>query len=180
MSLEAMLSEFDRKMPLLQRLNSMTVNLLEQLLSDAKVEAQPVTSRVKSRESLEEKLSQEDKVYNDLSQIDDLLGIRIITYFEDQLEQVDALLRRELDVVNEHSYDRISVLATDQFGYRSIHYVCHHTKSRLALSEYRMFIGQTFEIQTRSLLQHAWAQIDMTTTRREGLSLLVSSVVTPV
>lgn len=45
-------------------------------------------------------------------------------------------------------------------GYRSVHYVVHLNTSRLALPEYSRFRGLVAEIQVRTILQHAWAEIE--------------------
>ncbi len=52
------------------------------------------------------------------------------------------------------------MLDTTEFGYLSVHFVASLSDQRLALSEYGRFKDYTAEIQIRSILQHAWAEIE--------------------
>jgi hypothetical protein len=56
--------------------------------------------------------------------------------------------------------DKRTTLDPDRFGYLSLHYVVSLNEGRLALPEYRNFDNVKFEIQIRSILQHAWAEIE--------------------
>lgn len=49
---------------------------------------------------------------------------------------------------------------SDQFGYMSLHYVVSLNEQRQAISENIKFTGLKLEIQIRSILQHAWAEIE--------------------
>jgi hypothetical protein len=57
------------------------------------------------------------------------------------------------------SSDKGDILGTDKVGYKSIHIVASFTNDRLQLIEYSKFKDLKFEIQIRTVLQHAWAQI---------------------
>lgn len=48
----------------------------------------------------------------------------------------------------------------DRFGYLSLHFIARLSDGRVELVEYRRFKGLRFEIQIRSILQHAWAEIE--------------------
>ena len=48
----------------------------------------------------------------------------------------------------------------DQVGYRSVHYVATFKQNRSKLTEYQEYKSIKFEIQIRTLLQHAWAEIE--------------------
>jgi len=51
-------------------------------------------------------------------------------------------------------------LGVDRMGYRSVHFVCDLGKKRTCLPEYAHYAGLVFEVQIRTLLQHAWAEIE--------------------
>src|SRR5690606_2630134 len=59
----------------------------------------------------------------------------------------------------DHSIDKTKELGTDKVGYRSIHYVAKLTNERLILPEYQKFRDLSFEIQIRTIIEHAWADI---------------------
>ena len=53
----------------------------------------------------------------------DLLGVRIITYFPDEVDKAAKLVEREFCVDPDNSVDKRSILDPDRFGYLSLHYV---------------------------------------------------------
>ncbi|MFD1258186.1 GTP pyrophosphokinase family protein [Mucilaginibacter terrae] len=61
---------------------------------------------------------------------------------------------------SDNSLDKSEELGTDKVGYRSIHYIARIKEDRLILTEYKKFESLRFEIQVRTILQHAWAEIE--------------------
>lgn len=135
-------------------------SLIKELLADAGLNPHSVTARVKSKESVDNKLLAKADRYSDTGDITDLLGVRVITYFSDDVDSVARHIVQEFDVDDENSVDKRQVIAPDRFGYLSLHYVLTLKSSRYALPEYRRFSGIKFEVQIRSILQHAWAEIE--------------------
>jgi ppGpp synthetase/RelA/SpoT-type nucleotidyltranferase len=134
--------------------------LLEAILAGSGVKSYSIGGRPKDIESLQKKLARPDRQYETLEAITDLAGLRIITYFVDDVAAVGGVIEREFAVDRANSVDRGSSLDPDRFGYRSVHYVVQFNSSRSSLPEYRAFAGLRFEIQVRSILQHAWAEIE--------------------
>src|SRR5258708_36248047 len=48
----------------------------------------------------------------------------------------------------------------EKFGYQSVHYLVKLRANRTALPEYARFSGLVAEVQVRTVLQHAWAEIE--------------------
>jgi putative GTP pyrophosphokinase len=48
----------------------------------------------------------------------------------------------------------------EKFTYSSLHFVCLLNEHRSCLGEYQKYTELKFEIQVRSILQHAWAEIE--------------------
>lgn len=134
--------------------------LIRDLLRIGKLRVMAITGRVKEAESLTEKLGRPGKQYESLEDVTDLVGLRIVTFFEDDVDRVAELIAREFELVREHCVDRRAVIEPDRFGYRSLHYVARLPAARRALFENAAFGEQVIEIQIRSILQHAWAEIE--------------------
>ncbi len=134
-------------------------HLIEQLLNKTSIQLLPITSRTKGINNLVRKLSLHDKPYNTLADITDLSGIRVITYFSDDVDKVGSIIEQEFDVDHNKSVDKRKLLEPDRFGYLSLQLICRLSPDRLALSEYKRFYYHVCEIQIRSVLQHAWAEI---------------------
>jgi hypothetical protein len=57
--------------------------------------------------------------------------------------------------------DKFEVLNREErFGYQSVHYLVRLGDNRTTLREYRRFRGLIGEVQVRTILQHAWAEIE--------------------
>ena len=78
---------------------------------------------------------------------------------ESDVDKVANLIENEFVIDRENSIDKRKLKA-DQFGYRSLHYVVQCNENRTKLIEYKRFKEIKFEIQIRSILQHAWAEIE--------------------
>jgi putative GTP pyrophosphokinase len=94
-SLDAVLSEFDSVSGSLDDLCQGTHSLIEKLLLAEKIQVHSVQKRVKSRDKLSTKYRDSTKGYLGLSDITDLVGLRIITYYQDEVDAVADLLKRE-------------------------------------------------------------------------------------
>jgi putative GTP pyrophosphokinase len=66
----------------------------------------------------------------------------------------------EFEIDSPNSVDKRRQEDFDRFGYSSLHYVASLGHSRAALADYSEFKQLKFEIQIRSILQHAWAEIE--------------------
>ena len=119
-----------------------------------------VTGRTKDEESLRKKLSRPGEKYATLSDVTDICGVRIVTYFAEEVDKVAALIEKEFDIDRRNSVDKRKALDPDRFGYLSVHYIAKFNASRLELGEYAAYKECVAEIQIRSILQHAWAEIE--------------------
>jgi ppGpp synthetase/RelA/SpoT-type nucleotidyltranferase len=94
-----------------------------------------------------------------LLQITDLAGVRIITYFPDAIGLVEEVIKKEL-VIIERTDKSKSFEASGKLGYQSVHYLIKLGDERLHLPEYAPFAGLVAEVQVRTILQHAWAEME--------------------
>lgn len=140
--------------------------IVDECLKKRGIKVHSVMSRAKDPISFGQKAaspSDEDptkpKYPHPLEQITDLAGVRIITFFPSTLADVDRLLVEEFEVV-ERSDKGEQLLYEERFGYQSIHYLVRLSKSRATLAEYERFHSAITEIQVRTILQHAWDEIE--------------------
>jgi hypothetical protein len=84
--------------------------------------------------------------------VTDLVGVRISTYFEDAIVDVARIVEERFAVDYRHSTDKLRFKDHGRFGYRSMHYVCAFRDPPHA--------DARFEIQIRTALQHAWAEVE--------------------
>jgi putative GTP pyrophosphokinase len=151
--------EYEHLAEPLRALSGVLDRLIQDLLRADGIRYHSVASRVKSRESAARKVGAAETVRS-LDSLTDMLGLRIITYFRDEVDAVARVIEREFNIDELNSVDKRTVLDPDRFGYLSLHYVAQLGGNRGALTEYRHYDGIKFEIQIRSILQHAWAEIE--------------------
>jgi len=90
----------------------------------------------------------------------DMAGIRVITYLDSDARKAAEIIKQLFEIVPGQSVDKAQELGTDRGGYRSIYVVGRLGQDRLALPENKKFENFCFEIQIRTILQHAWAEFE--------------------
>lgn len=94
-----------------------------------------------------------------LQDITDLAGVRVIVFVRDNVEIVCGKIQELLDIFeNEDVGDR--VYKAGKFGYQSRHLLARLGVDRKDLAENRKFGELVCEIQVRTILQHAWAEME--------------------
>jgi ppGpp synthetase/RelA/SpoT-type nucleotidyltranferase len=93
-STQHILTQYDDSVDLYRGLADKARGLVAEILEGEGIQSHSVTSRVKERESLRKKLDDPDKDYTELDDITDIVGIRVITYFEDDVDRVARCLER--------------------------------------------------------------------------------------
>lgn len=99
------------------------------------------------------------KYKDPLSDITDLAAIRVITFLPRTILEVRHLIESEFEVI-EVTNKADQLMDEGRFGYQSVHYLVKMVAQRAKLPEYHSFSNIVFEIQVRTLLQHAWAEME--------------------
>ena len=156
---EMILDEYREKLPVFKKLESVVMDAVQNCLSENNIVVSGLDSRIKSEKSLTGKLELKGFKYHFLDDITDILGVRIITFFSDEVDIISALAEQLFEIDWENSVDKRKMLEIDRFGYMSLHYICRvpqslfHDPSMPELNHIR------FELQMRSTLQHVWANM---------------------
>ncbi len=154
------LGEFDEKCELFEDFTDKLGVLISELLRLEEITVHSIEGRDKKRDSLEKKLQKTEKSYNCLEDVTDISGLRVITYFSEDVDKIADIIEREFIIDQENTVDKRNLMESDRFGYLSLHYVVSLTEDRLKHTENRRFKHCKAEIQIRSILQHAWAEIE--------------------
>lgn len=157
---ETLSDGFDRRLPLLADFGPKVESLLTTLIRGGGLEAVAVTHRVKAKASALKKAAGSTPPMGTVAEVHDLLGLRVITYFADDVDKVAALIEQEFEVDPSRTKDKRASLDPDRFGYVSVHYGARLNDARRKLVEWNPYVDVFFEVQIRSALQHAWAEIE--------------------
>ena len=94
-----------------------------------------------------------------LKEITDLAGVRIITFFPQTVTNINSLIVDEFEIVEQADKGQ-ELIEKERFGYQSVHYLVRLKPDRARLAEYKNFATAITEVQVRTILQHAWAEIE--------------------
>ncbi len=157
---EAILQEYRDLLPRFQEVAAEVYGTLRKTLDDAGLLVAALEYRVKAEDSLAGKLELKGSKYKGLSDITDIIGLRVITFYIDDVDKVASAVERLFEVDWDNSVDKRKAHEIDSFGYMSLHYICS-----LKGFPYR------FEIQMRTILQHAWANMNHDTGYKSGVEV---------
>jgi len=159
MHCEMILDEYRERLPIFKKLKTVVLDLVKRCLSENQIIVAAIDSRIKTEKSLTGKLELKGYKYHTLSDITDILGVRIITFFSDEVDIISALAEQMFEIDWENSVDKRKMLEIDRFGYMSLHYICRVPKSLFYDPEMPELNNIRFELQMRSTLQHVWANM---------------------
>ncbi|MBO4518502.1 MAG: hypothetical protein J5704_00520 [Paludibacteraceae bacterium] len=157
---ELILEEYREAKPVFEAMQAEVTRILREALERNGLIVTAVEARIKTEESLAGKLALKGSKYASLSDITDILGARIITFYTDDVDRIAAISEQLFEIDWANSVDKRKLHQLDSFGYNSLHYIC-----RLPGYDYR------FELQLRTTLQHAWAAINHDTGYKSGVEI---------
>lgn len=136
---------------------------IEDVLSDAGLTYDHVTARVKEWRSLRSKSRKRRPdgmlMYpHPWQDIHDLIGVRVTTYHSTEIPRIIEALTEVFEVrrsVDKTAQTRVS----GSFGYGSHHLILRVPPARVA-PVLQAYAGREFEVQIRTVLQHAWAEFE--------------------
>ena len=146
---QLLLQEFRDKRQELLQLDNHVFELICQTLKQQGIELNSIEHRIKTVDSLAGKLERKGEKYRQLSDITDLVGLRIVTFYTDDVDKVAAIISQLFDIDWANSVDKRKLHDLNSFGYNSLHYICNLHGGSFP-----------FEIQIRTALQHTWSAIE--------------------
>lgn len=152
----AAIKGFLQRQPEYERLCSEVAYILKRELQRGGIEFSTIAKRAKSLDSFLEKVQR--KSYADpLGEITDFAGVRVVCLYTDELPKVEAIIAEHFEIVEK--IDKLKHRRADQFGYGAIHFVVR-IGEKSSGARYDDLKHLVCEIQTRTVLQDAWAIID--------------------
>ena len=157
MNLTEVRKEFDRN---IEKYNSLGQNVAESLrilLQSANLKTLSIYYRIKDLDSFLEKI--ERKSYQKpFEETEDICGIRIICYYQKDISKIEEILTKEFETID--SFKKENDLDYNEFGYRSHHLIASIKKEWESTPNFRGLSKLKFELQIRTVLMHAWAEIE--------------------
>ena len=146
--------DYLRVRPLYELLTATIRHIIGEAASARSLKLSSIDVRTKSIESFGDKAERplesdpsRPKYERPLEDIEDLAGVRAITFLPRAVDQVGSLMSEEFEVLKKEDVGS-ALRESRRFGYQSIHYIVRLSAARLQHTEYRQFAGHKAEIQS--------------------------------
>ncbi len=157
MDKDTLQQEYNDKLPNYDRARENIKEALEEYLKEENISFVTIESRIKDFESFYEKISRK-KYENPFEENEDFCGIRIILYFQDDIEKVNKIIEENFFI--QESENKSNKLEDNEFGYRSNHLIIKVKDSWCVTPNYKGLENLKIELQIRTVLMHTWAAIE--------------------
>lgn len=165
------MDDYHDNMPVFELMQKVVLEKLHKCLNDNNLMVTAVESRIKQESSLAKKLELKGHKYSSLSDITDILGVRVITFYNDEVDKIAAFVEKLFDIDWQNSVDKRKMLEIDRFGYMSLHYICRIPQSLFCDEQHPEVNQYRFELQMRTALQHVWANMYHDTGYKSGVEV---------
>ena len=139
---------------------------IQEALDERKIVIASSSCRAKARSSLEAKCKKtiwneetheyQLKYSDPKNQIMDFAGARIVAYLNSDIQLICKTVETLFNIDYKNSGDKRIALSENEIGYLSVHYIVSLKEYPF---EYKRYKGYKCEVQIRTVLQDAWAQI---------------------
>ncbi|MBP5504800.1 MAG: hypothetical protein J6X89_01705 [Bacteroidales bacterium] len=168
---QELLEQYRSLLPVYSQMAEVIPEKLKGFFEEAGFIVAAVEHRVKTESSLAGKLKLKGSKYASIFDITDIIGLRVITFYGDDVDKVASVLERLFEIDWENSVDKRKAHETDSFGYLSLHYICRIPESAYTDPDHPELNKIRFEVQMRSVLQHAWANMNHDTGYKSGVEI---------
>ncbi|MDG4886864.1 MULTISPECIES: (p)ppGpp synthetase [unclassified Mesorhizobium] len=144
------------------------LTLLRSLLAHAGFGAAAAVGRIKDREESIKKFTrkyqsglEESKTpYTIQDHITDLIGLRLVCLYEDEIDPIGSLIRKHFEVIDITDKTAEIEGTENAFGYKGLHLDLKLDGARADMPEYTLFAPYRFELQIRTIIQDSWSTLD--------------------
>jgi len=162
-------SYYDENRNLLEIAKASFITLISSLTrAPEEVPISKIEGRVKEREECIKKFNLKYRTslegtntpYSIADHITDLIGLRVVCLYEDDIEKIKNSLCGHLTVVD--ITDKISQVENTEssFGYKGLHLDLKLDETRGGLPEHSEYKHFLFEVQIRTIIQDSWSVLD--------------------
>ena len=168
---QELLAQYQSLLPVYSQMAEVIPGKLKEFFDEAGIIVAALEHRVKTEDSLAGKLKLKGGKYSDIFDITDIVGLRVITFYIDDVDKVASIIERLFEIDWENSIDKRKAHEIDSFGYLSLHYICRIPESSYTDPGHPELNKIRFEVQMRTVLQHAWANMNHDTGYKSGVEI---------
>ncbi|MET3552640.1 RelA/SpoT domain-containing protein [Burkholderia sp. 567] len=159
---------YDTERPLLEGAIESFLTLVRSLLASANLTVSKIEGRLKNREECIKKfnikyrggLEASKTPYEIKNHITDLVGLRIVCLYEDEIDAIKNLIHQHFKVLSVTNKIEQIEGTENSFGYKGLHLDLKLNDDRLNFPEYGVYGTIPFELQMRTVVQDSWSILD--------------------
>jgi putative GTP pyrophosphokinase len=159
---------YDQQRPMLEAACQAYMALISDIVAQARLGVSKVEGRVKSRNECVRKFTRKYRPaleasgtpYDIRSHITDLIGLRVVCLYEDELAVVARLVRAHFEVMDVTNKVAAMERTDTAFGYKGLHLDLRPNADLRARPEHAAYATLPFELQVRTIVQDAWSVLD--------------------
>jgi putative GTP pyrophosphokinase len=144
------------------------LTLVRSIVAETEYAGSTVSGRIKDLSGAVEKFGLKYREKLELAQtpyeikdhVTDLIGLRLVCLYEDQIEPIGDLFRQELKVLSITNKIATIEETENEFGYKGLHLDLSLDESRAKMRGFRAFAPYRFELQIRTIVQDSWSTLD--------------------
>ena len=164
-------NDFTANLQTYEKIKEIACKTVGDIIAENHIYINAMEARVKDPKSLAGKLELKGEKYQSINDITDLVGLRVITFYTDEVDKIAALVEKAFIIDWDNSVDKRQIQKSDKFGYLSLHYICSIPKSLYSDPEHPEINSIRFEIQMRTALQHVWSTVNHDTGYKSDIEI---------
>ncbi|NMM77038.1 (p)ppGpp synthetase [Rhodococcus sp. SRB_17] len=160
---------YGQNLPLLKNALESFIALLTDLVApSAAMDVTKIEGRIKDADECVRKFSRKYRAaledsgtpYEIRPYITDLIGLRVVCLYEDELEKVAYAVKSQFEVIE--VTDKVSAVEGTEsaFGYKGLHLDLRLDAAHRALPSHALLAPFAFELQIRTIIQDSWSVLD--------------------
>ena len=152
---EELRREYDQRLPDFEIMKDEIAKSMQNGISQKKIPFDTVHGRVKEFYSFVGK-SRRKSLQNPFQDMNDIVGIRIVCLFRDDIEKIKKIVSETFEVISDE--DKIDSKESDRFGYSGSHVIARLRNEQNASLPQNLH-DLRFEVQITTVAHHAWAAV---------------------
>jgi putative GTP pyrophosphokinase len=157
-NIENILDDYDADFGLYKAYVDRLLIILNEVFNRTTIPINSITGHLMSRGALRNKLLAKGAVYNTLDDIDNLISLKVVTYFHDDINFSISLISKEF-LLEEYPLTEMEEATQNHFGILMKRLSLMLPEEKYRQVEYERFASMRTELKVRSALQNSWFKV---------------------
>ncbi|MBF0164797.1 MAG: hypothetical protein HQM01_09920 [Magnetococcales bacterium] len=153
-----LLDQYDESFELYRAYSERLMINLGEVFNKTSLPISAISGDLMSRSSLKKFLTERGGYYSRLRDIENLITVRVVVYFSDDIDLAVTLINKEFAL--DDSFQPVTEIPDqDRFGINTRRFDIKLVTDQYARPEYQRFNGLKAELEIRTVLQHSWSEV---------------------